>query len=92
MTRDERLKDLTESNEELRGLLKDVALLILKAVEPDAAREVEQFELGRLLRERLAEEVHGPYCDKCEYHHGQWVYCGDPRGHTGPCSFVRSIG
>lgn len=97
MTRDEQLQALTQSNEELRDMLKEVAVLILKTVEPDLAREVEQFERGRLLQERLADQVHGPYCAKCEYHQeagakkGQWVYCGDPKGHAGPCSFVRSI-
>lgn len=83
-TKDERLADLEE-------LLKGVAVLILEALEPDAAEAVYASRGRREKNEANAAKVHGPYCRKAALLKGEWVYCGEPVGHTGPCNNVRAV-
>lgn len=89
-TKDERLADLEE-------LLKGVAVLILEALEPDAAEAVYASRGRREKNEAYRKNIHGPYCRKSKWlkahgeTNGAWVYCGEMAGHTGPCNNVRAV-
>lgn len=89
-TKEERLVALEE-------LLKSIALQILEALEPNAAEAVYGYRNRKEHREEQDARAHGPYCRYSEYKHegtdatGEWVYCSQPYGHGGPCSFTRAM-
>jgi hypothetical protein len=93
MTKDERLEKLEQDNELLRTTLTEVAEAILKALEPDAMRAVEERRRSRAYLEEQEERRHGPYCAESTWREdaNRWLYCGERRHHRGPCNYVRAV-
>lgn len=81
----------------LEGLLKTIALQLLQALEPEAAKAVLASRRHQAKKESQVNGLHGPYCDKAQLlkrpgeKKSSWVYCGEVAGHTGPCNPVREI-
>ena len=96
-TKDERLVELEETNQALRDMLREVAVLILSQVDPDAAGALSRYEDVRNAAMASNDKIHGPYCREAEWKHpankptGQLVYCGEKSGHAGPCHYSRAI-
>lgn len=93
---------MTETAEErleaLEALLKEVAVLILSQVDPDAAGALARYEDERNAAMASNDKMHGPYCRESTIQHngtkdglahGVFVYCGKPAGHRGPCEYVQ---